>query len=286
MPDSRCLLALHAHPDDEVFRTAGIFAKYAEAGHRVVAVYATRGELGEMHDPDLDPEQALPRLGEIREQEVRDACAILGVNDVYFLGYRDSGMTGSEANNDPAAFMNAPLDEAASRLFEIMKETEPQVVVSYDEHGERAYGHPDHIMVNRVAVEAFRRARREAWGPQKLYYSASSREAFRRWTEALKRAGLKMPWIDEGDFDFDEYGTPESEITAHIDIAKYVPLKKRALAAHRTQIRSDFFYLSIPDEALTEAAGVEYFDRVHPPARPGEREDDLFDGTMVSTRVA
>jgi LmbE family N-acetylglucosaminyl deacetylase len=281
----RCILILHAHPDDEVFRTAGIFARYAAEGDRVVAVYATRGEAGEMHDPDRVPEEALPRLGKIREEEVRKACAILGVTELYFLGYRDSGMADSDENKRPDAFMNAPLDEAAGRLLEVIRRTRPQVVVAYDEHGEKRYGHPDHIMCNRVAVEAFYRAQGEPWAPQKLYYTASSREAFPRYVEGMKRLGLKIPWLD-GDFNFEEYGLPEAEITAHIDIAPFVHLKKQALAVHRTQIPADFFYLSLPDEVLREHAGIEYYLRIHPAPRSGEYEDDLFAGTEVSTVAA
>ena len=255
MSNRRCILVLHAHPDDEVFRTAGIYAKYAAAGDHVVAVYATRGEAGEMHDPDRDAEEAIPRLGEIREEEVRKACALLGVTDVRFLGYRDSGMKDSPSNQDPRAFVNAPLDEASARLVDIMRQTQPQVVVTYDENGEGGYGHPDHVMANRVAVEAFRRAQEEPWGPQKLYYTAGCREAFAGWLNMLRSIDLNVPWVRD-DFDISSYGLPGAEITAHIDISRYAPLKKKALAVHRSQIPADSFYLKIPDENLARFAGV------------------------------
>ena len=115
---NRCLMAVHAHPDDEVFSTGGILAKSAQQGDRVVVVYCTNGEAGEMHDADLVPEEAIPRLGEIRMEEARKACALLGVTDVVFLGYRDSGMKDTEENAHPAAFTNAALDEAAQRLID------------------------------------------------------------------------------------------------------------------------------------------------------------------------
>jgi LmbE family N-acetylglucosaminyl deacetylase len=266
-------MAVHAHPDDEVFSTGGILAKSAQQGDRVVVVYCTNGEAGEMHDAELVPEEALPRLGEIRVEEARKACALLGVTDVCFLGYRDSGMKDSEENANPAAFANAELDEAVQRLIAIIRSTQPQVIVAYDEDG--GYGHPDHIMAHRIAVEAFQRLQGEPGGPQKLYYSARSREGFRRYVEAIKEHGLTVPWIDS-DFNLDEYGVPDAEITAHIDVEPFVGLKKRALALHRTQIRPDFFYLQIPDEALAAGSGLEYFVRVLPPPAPGERETDLF----------
>lgn len=268
-------MAVHAHPDDEIFSTGGILAKYAAAGDRVTVVYGTSGEAGEMHDPDRIPEEAIPRLGEIRRQEVLEATKILGVTDVYFLGYRDSGMADTEDNKNPSNFMNAPLDEAVGRLLGIMRETQPQVIVTYDVDG--GYGHPDHIMTNLVATEAFKRAQGEPWAPRKLYYGARSREGFRRYVEGMRTHGVEIPWV-KSDFNFDEYGVPDSEITAHIDVAAYVGLKKRALAVHRTQISPDFFYLTVPDETLTATQGMEYFVRILPPPVEGEREDDLFAG--------
>lgn len=285
MSEQPCLLILHAHPDDEVFRTAGIMAKYAAEGARVVAVYATRGEAGEMHDPDHEPDEARARLGEIREQEVKQALQILGVNDVYFLGYRDSGMKDSDENKNPGAFMNAPVQEAGQRLAQIIEKTRPQVVVSYDEYGEQRYGHPDHVKCNRVAVEAFQQSLEQPWGPQKLYYTASSRQAFRRYVEGMRQLNIEIPWL-KGDINFDDFGLPDSEITVHVDIKPYVHLKKEALAAHRSQIRPDFFFLAIPDEVLRQSSGIEYYLRVHPPTEPGEHEKDLFEGTRISTAAA
>jgi LmbE family N-acetylglucosaminyl deacetylase len=287
MDDRLSLMVVHAHPDDEVFSTGGILALYASRGYRTTVVYGTNGEAGEMHDPDRDPNEALSQLGTIRPEEARQACSILGVSDVVFLGYRDSGMKDSEENANPENFMNAPLDEAVSRLLEVIREKHPQVIVTYDEHG--GYGHPDHLQTNRVTTEAFRRAQGEAWAPRKLYYSARSREGFRRQVEALRAHGLEIPWV-KSDFNFDEYGVPNVDITAHINVAHFAPLKREALRAHRTQIRADFFYLQLPDEALVQSGSEEYFVRIFPPASPGEHEDDLFQGIeaaagMVSGRA-
>jgi N-acetyl-1-D-myo-inositol-2-amino-2-deoxy-alpha-D-glucopyranoside deacetylase len=269
-------MAVHAHPDDEVFSTGGILAKYAADGARVVVVYCTRGEEGEIHHPELDPEEAKERLGEIREAEVREAARILGVSEIYFLGYRDSGMRDTESNANSAAFMNAPLEDATQRLLEIMRQTQPQVLVTYDEEG--GYGHPDHIMANRITVAGYEAAHSEPWGPDKLYYAARSREGFRQQVLGMRELGIEIPWVKD-DFNFDEYGVPDDEITAHLDVSTYMGLKQQALAVHRTQIPADFFYLQLPADALAKYAGIEYFVRVAPPSQPGEHEDDLFTNT-------
>jgi LmbE family N-acetylglucosaminyl deacetylase len=277
------LLIVHAHPDDEVFGTGGTIARYSRTGHRVVVVYATGGEAGEMFHPEIDEDEGRKRLGELRQLEAREACRVLGTEDVYFLGYRDSGMRDTEENKHPGAFMNAELDEAAGRLLDVMRATQPDVVVTYDESG--GYGHPDHVRTHEVALEAFDRARQEPGGPKKLYYSTRSRRDFRRYAEAASEFGLKIPWLPD-DFNFDEYGLPDEDITAYIDISDFAPLKKRALAVHKTQIKPDFFYLSMPDEAMKKLQGAEFFVRAYPPHKRGEREDDLFAGVPEAEGAA
>lgn len=285
MTEQRTLMVVHAHPDDEVFSTGGILARYAAEGARVVVVYGTRGEVGEMHDPGRDADEARARLGEIREAEARQALEILGVHESYFLGYRDSGMKDTEPNADPAAFMNAPFDEAVGHLADLMREVQPQVVVTYDQGG--GYGHPDHVMTNRVTAAAFTRAQGQPWAPKKLYYTAGSREGFRRQVEGIQKIGLQIPWIKNvAEIDFDKWGLPDAEITARVDVSPYAPLKKQALAVHRTQIRPDFYYLQVPDEILRDFVGTEYFMRIQPPAAPGEHEDDLFAGLEARTEAA
>lgn len=279
----RTLLVVHAHPDDEVFSTGGLLAKHAAAGDRTVVVYCTNGEAGEVHDERLDPDDARARLGEIRREEVQQACGLLGVSDIRFLGYRDSGMRDTDENKRPDAFMNAPMDDAVERLLAVIRETHPQVLVTYDEEG--GYGHPDHVMANRITVDAFRRAREEGLGVQRLFYPARSREDFRRWVEVLRGQGLEIPWV-RGDFNFDEYGVPESELSAIVDISEYAPLKKQALAVHRTQIKPDFFYLSIPDDLMRRYQGREFFQQIEPTPEPGPPADGLFKGLETDGQEA
>src|SRR6266536_712500 len=104
MPSIGGLLIAIAHPDDESFGMGGTMAAAAAAGRPVTLVCATRGEVGEIADPALATPET---LGAVREQELRDACAALGVHDVRFLPYRDSGMEGTPENADTRALCNA-----------------------------------------------------------------------------------------------------------------------------------------------------------------------------------
>ncbi len=111
------LVCFHAHPDDEALLTAGTMAKAAAAGHRVVLVVATRGEVGEVAADFLGDGEA---LGARRWHELERAAEVLGVARLEWLGYGDSGSApGPGATIDrrdpagPVRFVDADPDEAA-----------------------------------------------------------------------------------------------------------------------------------------------------------------------------
>src|SRR5829696_8137411 len=123
------LVCFHAHPDDESIATAGVMATAAADGHRVVLVVATLGEEGEVAEGFLSPGES---LAERREAETRASAQILGASRVEFLGYRDSGMIGTPTNDQPDAFCQADIDEAAGRLAAVLREEGADVLTSYD----------------------------------------------------------------------------------------------------------------------------------------------------------
>jgi len=98
------LMAVHAHPDDESISTGGILAKYSAIGIRTVLVYGTRGEAGDILNPEFVPPKPGLNIKEIRAIELEAAIKVLAVASVYFLGYRDSGMAGSPENHKSHAF--------------------------------------------------------------------------------------------------------------------------------------------------------------------------------------
>src|SRR5512136_839916 len=175
---SQTLLALFAHPDDEAFGTGGTIAHYATDGTCVTLVCATRGEVGEIAEGTGATPQT---LGEVRENELRCAAETMGVREVIFLGYRDSGMAGTPENQHPQAFVNAPAEEVVRQLVEIIRRVRPEVVVTFEPHG--GYGHPDHIAIHNYTVAAFHAAADGArypdlgapWQAERLFYTALPR---------------------------------------------------------------------------------------------------------------
>ncbi|HEY3427892.1 MAG TPA: PIG-L family deacetylase [Acidimicrobiia bacterium] len=276
------LLSFHAHPDDEVIGTGGILARYSQAGEQVVVVTATDGAEGEIHNYD-DPESIKERLSEVRASEVRDALDLLGVKHHEFLGYRDSGMMGTEANDHQAAFWKADLFEAAGRLVRLIRRYQPEVMTIYDPFG--GYGHPDHIQVHRVGIAAFFGSRdlgwypledeEEYWEPRKLYWGAWSRgrmKAYSRYFEGQEDGdpGERVWWENRG--------IPDNEVSATVDVSEFANLKVEALKAHRTQIPTDWMMLRVPEEARSEVFGTELFQRIYSTVDSPLPESDLFAG--------
>jgi len=200
------LLLVHAHPDDESFGTGGLIARSIAEGRRVDLVTCTGGEEGEIHDPDLDPEEAKPRLREIRRGELECSVRALGGGKLrlHLLGYRDSGMMGTPSNERADVFWRADLDEAIGRLVRIVREAGPAVMVSYDANGN--YGHPDHINAHRIAMGAWEAAgdvsrygeMGRAHPVAKFYETAFNRETFLGLMLEMRNRGLELPW-DFGD---------------------------------------------------------------------------------------
>ncbi|GIH26912.1 GlcNAc-PI de-N-acetylase [Acrocarpospora phusangensis] len=262
------LMAVHAHPDDEVISTGGILARYTEAGFRTVLVTCTNGEAGDgpggvkPGDDGHDGEAVAER----RLAELQASVAHLGVTDVELLGYRDSGMVGWETNNDPRAFWNIPIEESTAKLAALMERYRPHVVVTYDEGG--GYGHPDHIQAHRIAVAAT-----EATGiPDKLYYTAVPRARVRAMVDYLRSTGVELGFEPPADF-----GTPDELITSVVDVTPYVDRKIKALRAHASQ-GENIWLLQMPDQAQQVALGHESFVRVRCRIDAPDQEEDLFAG--------
>jgi len=257
------LVTFHAHPDDESIATAGTMARAKAEGHRVVLVFATRGELGEFSPDALAPGETLT---ERRVAESLASAKVLGVDRVEFLGYRDSGMEGEATNDDEGAFARADLDEAAGRLADILRDERADVLTVYDDHG--GYGHPDHVQVHRVGVRAA-----ELAGTRRVYESTANRDFIQ---QLLAEGAADLPdGVDTPDAaQMDDFGSPASLITTTVDVSEFVDRKRASMAAHASQITPESFFLAMPIEAFGQAFGSEWFIRRD---KPDIRESWIFD---------
>lgn len=190
MERPRLLVAL-AHPDDETFICGGGLAAFAAAGGRVDLVCATRGEHGRrLGRPPFATRETLP---DVREAELRAACAALGIEGLHLLGLRDKCLEFED------------LDSLAAAVARHIRALRPAAVLTFHE---RRGGHTDHCAIGRAAELAWLRAGDASWHPElgpphvapRLYFLAG-RDVFehpeRHGTVPEARTELACPGVAE-----------------------------------------------------------------------------------------
>jgi len=247
------LVCFHAHPDDESIATGGSIARAAAEGHRVVLVMGTDGRHGEK-PADLGEGESLQ---DRRKAETERSAEVLGVKNVYWLGYHDSGMTGWPQNNEPNSFIGADVETAAQELAKILHDEQADVFTCYDWHG--GYGHPDHIQVHRVGHRA---ADIAITNGQKIRVLES--------TMNRTRIAQMLEQLGGGDFDPEApaddgnpFGTLEDEITMAVDVGEFVQVKRSSIMCHASQVTDSSMFLQMPPEAFAIAFGEEFFIEVN-----------------------
>lgn len=150
------LLGLFAHPDDEIFCGAGLFAELASRGADIRIVSYTTGDAGQIRDAAIATRAT---LGDVRRGELRAAAAELGVTDVVIHDRGDGTLTGQ------------PEGELMAIADRNIAEHRPDVIISFGPDG--AYGHPDHIRISEVATKA------GATAGVPVYHAAFPRQASR-----------------------------------------------------------------------------------------------------------
>ena len=290
------IMAVHAHPDDEVVFTGGTLAQYGDRGVRTVLVTATGGEEGEIHDPDLVEEEARPRLREIRLGELRRGIEVLGISDLELLGYRDSGMVGTEPNARPDNFHNADMDEATAEAGS----PGAQVQTPGANHLRRVRSlrpprphqvQQDHpCRLRQSGRPTYHPELGEPWEPLKLYYTHWNEEGFRKRGRCIIERGFKWPFDREEEEKKDE--DPEHEgledvvakeaelaekaeepkkeeapryvpppVTTRIDVLPAHERKWKSTMMHRTQFSPDGVFTTMPRHRQV-AFGEEHYSLV------------------------
>jgi LmbE family N-acetylglucosaminyl deacetylase len=272
---SKTLLAIFAHPDDESFGPGGTLARYGSEGVAVHLICATRGEVG---DSDISDLGECEDLACQREQELRCAASALGLAEVHLLGYRDSGMAGSPANQHPHALVQAERDVLAGQVAGLMHRLRPQVVLTFGPFG--GYGHPDHIATHLATVAAFERLP-EGEHPQKLYFTTFAGATMRWIVRLMPLLGMNPEAMGKNqDVNLRAALEHALPVTTRIDISVAYEAKQRAAACHSSQLSGPGSFLGrLPRWLLRRWRATETFHRGVPPFDRGERvERDLFAG--------
>lgn len=214
-------MVVTAHPDDETFRPGGTLALLARQGVRVHVLTATRGGAGSRGDPPLCASKDLPA---VREQELRCACAALGLEPPRVLDYED----GRLAEADP--------EQVTAQILAVVNDIHPQVLLTFGPDG--LSGHPDHVAIGQCAAEACARSNEIA----ALYTLAVPRSL----AEQLEMRQVRA--------------VPDEQISLRVDVSPVWESKQAAMACHATQ-RAATPQMSAPEERQRLFFGHEYFVR-------------------------
>ncbi|MEY3407761.1 MAG: hypothetical protein RL038_822 [Actinomycetota bacterium] len=189
-----------------------------ENGHQVHLVVATKGEAGLA---DLSGSE----LGKIRIQELQEVSELIGVDNLFWLGYADSGLEGNKRGSRET-FVAADLELAAERLADFCRSVTADVLVGYDKQG--GYGHPDHLKVHQVASRAA-----EILDIDIFLEATVSQNAIRRIVTPLSPLAyiLRQPEA----LKIREAFSPDSEIGITVDISKFTKVKRLSLEKHASQ---------------------------------------------------
>lgn len=263
------ILAVFAHPDDEG-QMGGTMGALIAAGNQVTLLCATRGEVGEISDPLLSTPET---LGYTRELELRAAMAQLGLADVRFLPFRDSGMVGTPENEDPRCFHQQPPEVAVPAILAVMRDLRPHFVFTWQPDG--GYGHPDHIAAHRHTVAAFdacgdANAFPDAgapWSPERLYWGARLMGDFARVRLEMEARGLLPEPLDDAMRQrFAEMlAQPEPPVSVVVDCTPYIAIKRRASSMHRSQFGENSMFARVPEDLADRLFGTERFYQARPP---------------------
>jgi len=251
MSETKNVLAIFAHPDDEVLCGAGTLALCAQRGDRVSLLCATRGEYGPISNEAL---ATRANLAEVRERELRQSCAALGIAALEFLDLPDAGVSW-------AAYEHHTLH----KLVHVIRRERPAMLISFGPDG--IYGHPDHVAMSELATEARRAAADAGFAlpdARDLPPYQIPRHFFPVWTArhvqqllaALAEAGTPgQLWSLQPE----QFPALDSVITAEVDVRSVLDKKLAAIHCHRTQLARDNA-LALLSGALAERhLGHEYF---------------------------
>lgn len=279
---TRKILAVLAHPDDETFGLGGTLALYAQKGYDVYYVCATRGEAGIAEDKFL---KGFKDAAEMRTNELMRASKVLGLKDVFFLGYRDSGMPNTKDNKHPNAQVTHSIDEVAGKVVKYIREIKPDIVLTFDPIG--GYKHPDHIHIQKATTLAFEKAddasfhpeAGEAFKPLALYYHVFPRW-FLKWATRLMPLWGRDPrkWGRNKDIDLTDL-LVDFPIHVKVNIKPVAEIKREAGAQHASQGGGASSTKGLFAFMNRLFGGEEDYMQIYPPVNGRFRKKhDLFDG--------
>lgn len=199
------ILMIFAHPDDDTFSCAGKILHLTSAGNEVKIICGTNGDEGETGTPPICSKE---ELGIIREKEEREAAKILGISEVYFLGFKDGDLN------------KIPSTEIENKILKIIEKEIPDEIYTFGPDG--STNHPDHISISFVATNAFNEYSKNH--TCSLFYVVNPR------SNVEKLRGTNSEYKS-----FGKILGSDTKNLIKVDISNEFDAKVKALMCHKTQ---------------------------------------------------
>jgi len=206
LPENQNILAVFAHPDDDVFGPSGFILNLIERNNQVYEIFLTDGNSGSNQKTGKKEKD----LGEKRKEEAKKSASLMDVKDAFFLGFGDGFLS------------NNLYHVVSEKIKEIIDKINPSIFLTYEARG--VSGHVDHFFTSMVVSFLAQRLKR------KVFYYCLSKE--------------QRSFIDDYFIFFPE-GYDELEINLKLNVERYRKEKEKLIKIHQTQVKDGANVLKI-----------------------------------------
>lgn len=211
----KTIVAIFAHPDDEAFGPGGSLATLSQ-DNDVYLICVTNG------DSKNGSRKEEIKLGKIRKKELQASAKILGIKQIYFLGFRDGNLN----NNQYHAIVD--------KIKPVLQKLQPEQLITFEPRG--VTGHTDHVIVSNITAFLFHKL---TFVNQLWYWCNSDKQ----------RARINDYFI------FFPPGYTEEEVHKIVNVEPVWQTKLKAMHCHQSQKHDIDWVLAMFEDLAKE----EYF---------------------------
>jgi LmbE family N-acetylglucosaminyl deacetylase len=245
-PDDRFktdILIVVAHPDDEAFFTPYAVKALNDMQKRVAVIFSTRGGSG----ANRFTRERGPAMAHEREIEAREACAKLGIKNVWFLDGKDSA-----SQNVLDSLSSWGHGANLEKLVSLIRLTRPDIILTHHPGMFIGENHGDHQATGVLVVEAFDLAGNAAAFPAQLSGDMAHYESYLSSLQPWQAKKIYLGSDADDGRQFDGTGPTYSPREISPTLKKpYWRLALDSAMSHKTQFPEDIERISkMTDEQL------------------------------------
>jgi LmbE family N-acetylglucosaminyl deacetylase len=239
-PTNIPIIFLHAHPDDEVFLSAGLIENLSKIKRDCMIIFCAASIV-----KNID-------LTIIRQKEALRACKLLGVESIFFLNYCEP----QYAKYNAITFLKEKDCKICEHIIEVIKRTgvsTPFILISYDNNG--GYGNADHIKLNKIGKLFKQKFSNEIYD----YFEITiNRDKINFWLSKVQKKYPKNQ-LPKLSYWSNNFGLTDNQINFYYELnKKQLENKRKAFKIHKSQMPPNEFPLTLNKKDFFTIFGSEY----------------------------